>query len=69
MVEHLKEYAKEGKPYESKQMMVNFALDAILSSGFGIQADSFKNPDGVIRKQARFFPLELSLCNFGQIWG
>ncbi len=32
-------------------MVTNYALDIIASCGFGVEANSFKDPENVFRKQ------------------
>ena len=41
-----------GEILEAKDVFGKFTLDAIATSAFGIESDSFKNPDGVFRKTA-----------------
>jgi len=43
---------EEGKEFEIRDLTSTFAMDAFASSGFGIEQDSFKDPDNVFRKMA-----------------
>merc|ERR1711970_1334324 len=44
--------AKSGKVLEAKSLFGKFTLDAIATSGFGIESNSFKEPDSVFRTTA-----------------
>ena len=44
--------AKTGEIIDAKDMYGKFALDAIATSGFGIESNSFKDPDSVFRMNA-----------------
>ena len=44
--------AKTGEIIDAKDMYGKFALDAIATSGFGIESNSFKDPDSVFRINA-----------------
>jgi cytochrome P450 len=44
--------AETGEILEAKDVFGKFTLDAIASSGFGIESNSFKNPDSIFRKTA-----------------
>ena len=44
--------AKTGEIIDAKDMYGKFALDAIATSGFGIESNSFKDPDNVFRINA-----------------
>ena len=45
--------AKTGEIIDAKDMYGKFALDAIATSGFGIESNSFKDPDNAFREHAR----------------
>lgn len=45
--EHLKELAERNEEFSAKSAMTNFTLDAIASCGFGVEANSFKDPNGI----------------------
>ena len=49
MGEMLAESARIGETLDAKQMFGKFALDAIATSGFGIETNSFKDPENVFR--------------------
>ena len=53
MREIMSEAADNGNIIESKDMYGKFALDAIATSGFGIESNSFKDPDNAFREHAR----------------
>merc|ERR1712215_485517 len=44
--------AETGEFMEAKEIYGKFALDAIATSGFGIESNSFKEPDSIFRKTA-----------------
>ena len=44
--------AETGEILEAKDVFGKFTLDAIATSGFGIESNSFKNPDSIFRKTA-----------------
>lgn len=48
----LEEAATIGEPIDTKSVFGKFALDAIATSGFGIDHNSYKNPDSNFRKTA-----------------
>jgi len=41
-----------GQDIEGKELMTRFALDVIISTGFGYESDSFKDPENVFKKNA-----------------
>ena len=43
---------EEGKDFEVRDLTSTYAMDAFASSGFGIEQDSFKEPDNVFRRMA-----------------
>ena len=53
MGEMLAESARIGETLDAKQMYGKFALDAIATSGFGIESNSFKEPDNIFRVNVR----------------
>lgn len=53
MGEMLAESAKIGETLDAKLMFGKFALDAIATSGFGIESNSFKEPDNIFRVNVR----------------
>ena len=52
MEELLRTAALTGEVLEGKQMYGKFTLDAIATSGFGIESNSFKDPDNIFRINA-----------------
>ena len=48
MIQYLDEFADKGKEIHAKNMLANYTLDVICSTGFGIQANSFTDPDNKI---------------------
>ena len=52
MEDHLKILEKEGAEVEMRELTSNYAMDAFASSGFGIEQNSFKDPENVFRKMA-----------------
>ena len=50
--EHLKTAAMTGEVLEAKEMFGKFTLDSIATSGFGIESNSFKDPDNIFRINA-----------------
>jgi len=53
MREIMSEAADNGNIIDAKDMYGKFALDAIATSGFGIESNSFKDPDNAFREHAR----------------
>merc|ERR1719208_29612 len=53
MREFLKTAALTGETLEAKEMFGKFTLDSIATSGFGIESNSFKDPDNAFREHAR----------------
>ena len=51
--EHLDEVADEGVDVDMREVGGKMALDAIATAGFGIETNSFKDPDNTFRVQAR----------------
>ena len=49
----MSEAADNGNIIDAKDMYGKFALDAIATSGFGIESNSFKDPDNAFREHAR----------------
>ena len=54
MVKHLETYADKGDDFNSKHMMVNYTLDSIATCGFGVEINSFANPDGEFKEKVSF---------------
>ena len=52
MEDHLETLEKEGKEVEIRDLTSTFAMDAFASSGFGIEQNSFQEPDNVFRRMA-----------------
>lgn len=45
MIEYLQSFAKEGKEINAKEMLTNYTLDVIWSTGFGIESKAFTDPE------------------------
>jgi len=52
MQDRLVSLDQEGKEFEIRELSLTFAMDSFASSGFGIEQNSFKEPDNVFRKMA-----------------
>ena len=52
MSKFLEVSASSGDVLEAKEMFGKFALDSIATSGFGIESDSFKDPENIFRVNA-----------------
>ncbi len=52
-MDHLKGVAERGEEFNAKLMMTNYALDSIASCGFGVETNSFKDPDGIFPTMVR----------------
>ena len=52
IAEHLKTAALTGEILEAKDMFGKFTLDSIATSGFGIESNSFKDPENIFRVNA-----------------
>ena len=50
--EHLKTAAMTGEVLEAREMFGKFTLDSIATSGFGIESNSYKDPDNIFRINA-----------------
>ena len=57
MIEFLASYADEKKDIDGKDMMTNYALDVICSTGFGIEAECFTNPDNKLKEMVMYNPV------------
>ena len=44
--------ARSGDVLEAKEMFGKFTLDSIATSGFGIESDSFEDPENIFRLNA-----------------
>ncbi len=42
--------AKTDEEFSAKEILTSFTLDCIASCGFGVEANSFKDPNGVFRR-------------------
>ena len=49
MVEHLKPMAEKKESIDCKDQMLNFTAEVISSCGLGVEANAFKNPNGLIK--------------------
>ena len=52
MSKYLDISAQSGDVLEAKEMFGKFALDSIATSGFGIESDSFVDPENIFRINA-----------------
>ena len=52
MVEILEEAKTTGEVLDAKEMFGKFTLDSIATSGFGIESNSFKDPENIFRINA-----------------
>ena len=52
MREYLKTAALSGETLEAKEMFGKFTLDSIATSGFGIESNSYKDPENTFRINA-----------------
>ena len=52
MKDQLEEYSKTGETIVAKELFGKFALDSIATSGFGIESNSFKDPENQFRINA-----------------
>ena len=50
--EHLQTAAMTGEVLEAREMFGKFTLDSIATSGFGIESNSFKDPENIFRINA-----------------
>ena len=53
MIEHLDKYADEGLEFETKEMMAKYSLEVIASTGFGVEANAFTDPNGIFSDRVR----------------
>ena len=52
MRELISKAVENGDVIEAKDIFGKFALDAIATSGFGIESNSFKDPENIFRVNA-----------------
>lgn len=52
--EYLQKQAENEETVEMKNVLNNFTLDVIASCAFGLEIDSFNNPDSEFKKMADF---------------
>ena len=52
-VDHLSDFGDKDEAFEAKDMMMLYTLDVITNAGLGVDVNSFKNPDNLIRKNVR----------------
>jgi len=52
MADYLDNMQAEGTEFEARDLTSMFAIDAFASSGFGIEQNTFKDPENVFRKMA-----------------
>ena len=52
IVEHLKTASVTGEVLEAREMYGKFTLDSIATSGFGIESNSYKDPENIFRINA-----------------
>ena len=52
MTEVLEEASRTGEVLEAKEMYGKFTLDSIATSGFGIESNSYKDPENSFRINA-----------------
>ena len=53
MIEYLRDFARDGKEINAKEMLTSFNLDVICSVGFGIEAKSFSNSESKLTEMVR----------------
>ncbi len=53
-VEHLNGLAEKETEFSAKEVLTSYTLDCIATCGFGVEAKSFKEPDGIFRKMVIF---------------
>ena len=46
-MDHLQRFAKEDLEFDTKEMMSKFSLEVVASTGFGVEANAFSDPDGI----------------------
>ncbi len=56
METHLEGLAEAGEEFAVKEIMVSYTVDCIATTGFGFEANSFKEPDGQFRKMVSRTP-------------
>ncbi len=52
-MEHVRGVADRDEQFSAKEVLTSYTLDCIASCGFGVEANSFKEPDGTFRKMVR----------------
>ena len=52
MGEYLQNIQTKGTEFEARDLASMFAIDAFASSGFGIEQNTFRDPENVFRKMA-----------------
>ena len=51
MVKYLDDFATNGKEFECKDLFTMYSVDVVATTGFGVEAQSFANPDGTFLDQ------------------
>ena len=52
MEAYLKNIQEEGTEFEARDLSSMFAIDSFASAGFGIEQNTFQDPDNIFRKMA-----------------
>lgn len=52
LVQHLSQLAAAGQEFEGKKVMGHYGLDVIASCGFGVESNSFAEPDSEFNRMA-----------------
>lgn len=61
LVAHLKEYCETSKDFKAKDVMAQYTADAIGTCGFGIEANSFEEPEGEFMTMVSDFDLDFQM--------
>jgi hypothetical protein len=51
LVAFLDEKAEQGQSFDAKEVFTSYTLDVISNAGLGVEANSFTDPNSVIRKK------------------
>jgi cytochrome P450 len=54
LTDHLGDLTKEDKPIDTKDLFGSFAFEVIMSTGFGVEVNAWKDPNNIFKKMVNF---------------
>ena len=49
----MEDFSTNQREFDAKDLLMSFTLDIISSAGLGVENNSFKDPDSILRKKVR----------------